>query len=172
MVAAHITQQAITANRRDKNIRPSIVVKIRGGDAHAVQFQVRTGRRADVGETPVSVIPVEPLGCRGGLFPPRPAFSVDKKQVLIAVMVIIENCDSAAHRLRQQPLAVGAIFVDETDAPIVSHSREMNLRRRPVAGPGELLRTCQPGFRNRFGSFFSTTGKKHDQHDNRQPDHE
>ena len=71
----------------------------------------------------------------------RPCVAVGKQEVEVAVAVHVPDRDAAAHRLRQEPTAVGAARAPEVDAPRPGHVLERELggrrdgrggRRRPL----------------------------------------
>ena len=72
----------------------------------AVTSSKRRRRGCDRASTP---------GGRGSLRHAQ-ALAVHEQQVRIAVAVVVEEGDAAAHGLRQQALAVGAVRLHERDA--------------------------------------------------------
>ena len=53
---------------------------------------------------------------------------IDEEQVLVAVVVVIEEGDAAAHGFGQQLFAIGAVVVNEGDASFLGDVREFRQR--------------------------------------------
>ena len=98
-------------------------------------------------------------------------FGIDQQEVRIAVSVVVEEGDAAAHRFRQQALAVGAVLVREADAGKLGNVGEVDggdvcprLRRRggardlgffrgriAFAAPGRQKHRCADDCKQRQG---------------------
>src|SRR5436190_19803857 len=54
-----VMEQAVAADRGDKNVRLSIVVVIAGRHAHAVETRIQSRARGDVREAPLAVVVIQ-----------------------------------------------------------------------------------------------------------------
>ncbi len=131
---ALIAQQAVLAERRDIHIRPAVVVVITGGGTHAVTAEGQSGLRGDIREPAVAVVAVQGRRGRLALLVAGEPVRVDQQQVLVAVVVVIEEGETAANALRHEFFSVGTAGVHETDAGRCRDSGESDVRRLCIGG--------------------------------------
>src|SRR5438309_7621154 len=108
----------IAADRSEEQVLQAVVVVVANRHAHAVAAQLEPGAGGDIGEVALAVIVIQSGGrvffACGNM--PGPIGGIDKEQVGGAVVVEIEEGNPAAHRLRQQLVAVSAVVVDKGNA--------------------------------------------------------
>jgi hypothetical protein len=135
--AASVPEKVIRADGGHEKIGPAIVVVVPDRGAHPVQVDGQTGCDGHVREVPAAVVAVQgqPRSPRtGGPRRPGPRPRVHEEQIRKAVIVVVEESHAAAHRFRQQFLAVGAVFVLERDAGLPRDVDERDIRRRDRRG--------------------------------------
>src|SRR5438128_11200740 len=106
---AGIAKQPALPHAGDENVGKAIVVIIADSHAHSIELNVEARTARHVGERAVAVVTVEPKR-RALAFArtersermARPIHAVDEKDVLPAVVVVIETRAARAQRLREQ----------------------------------------------------------------------
>ena len=143
---AEIAKEAVGPDGTHEQVPPAVGVKIAHGDAGAVEGDVEPGAGGDVAERSRAIVVIElhrRRRLRGLPLVPGPARSLDKKQILIAVAIVIEERAPAPHRLGEELLAGRAVLMNEVDAGGrrdvgERHGRHHDLRLLAARGEREL----------------------------------
>ena len=133
-----VAEQMVAADGRDEEIDPPVVVVVSRRDAHPVQIHRQAGGFGRVDEASVAGVAIqhEPRMRRAVALALRPGpwARIDEQQVGPAVAIEVEERDAAAHRFRQQFLALRAVLVLERDAGLArdvdEHRGGSGCRRR------------------------------------------
>jgi len=112
---AGVAKKAALAYAGDEDVGKTIIVVIADGYSHAVELEVEASGARYVGEGAVAIIAVE-AESDSLAFVTGPVHAVEKKDVLPAVVVVVEEGAARAERFREQFAAVGATVVTELDA--------------------------------------------------------
>src|SRR5689334_15258481 len=112
-MAALVVKQTIAANTRDKDICETVVIVIANRNTHPVEIGLQARLSGNVLELSASIIAIQCQRWRRSLFalPPGPIRAADKEQILVAISIVIEKSDTAAHRFRQKFLSLRAIVM-------------------------------------------------------------
>ena len=94
-------EQPVLAHACDQNVGKSIVVIIADSNTHAVHFHIKSGAGGNIGEAAVSVVVIKPER-RATLLVAGPIHSVDQKNVLPAIAVIVEKSTTGTQSLGQK----------------------------------------------------------------------
>ena len=120
---AVVAIERIVAVTSDVQIGVAVVVIVRHGDAHAVAQSAQPGLLRHVSEGAIPVVAIEPipegrvglvgqLSLRHGIGEPCP---IDKEDVELAIAIVIDQSNTARHRLDQILLRRRARPVQEAD---------------------------------------------------------
>ena len=143
---AEIAKQSVGPDGTHEQIPPAVGIEIAHGDAGAVEGDVEPRAGSDVAKLSRAIVVVElhrRRRLRGLPLVPGPTRSLDEKQILIAVAVVIEKRAPAPHRLGKELLAGRAVLMDEIDAGGrrdigERHGRHDDLRLLAARGEREL----------------------------------
>ena len=119
----------ILPERGDENIVAAVVVVIADRHAHPKHLDRQASFRRHVGESSVVIVVVE-RRMRRVIAMLGPIGAVHEKNVLPAVVVVIEKRNAGTHRLRQKFLSVSAVVVREMNSRGASDVFKVNRRRR------------------------------------------
>ena len=112
---AGVAEESVLADAGDEDVGKAVVVVVADGHAHAVEFDIETGAGGYVGEGAVAVVAVEPK--RGaGFLVSGPVGTIDQKNVLPAVAIVVEKGAAGAESFGQELSAEGSAVVLEVDA--------------------------------------------------------
>src|SRR3989442_912840 len=112
---AGIAKKAALPHAGDENVRKSVVVVVADSHTHAVHLDIQARASRHIGKRAVAIVPVKPE--RGSLaFVSGPVRSVDEKNVLPAIAIVIEECTTRAHGLGEELATVTATVVPELNA--------------------------------------------------------
>src|SRR5947208_2135158 len=104
---AGVAKEPALADASDEDVGEAIVVVIADGHAHSVELDIEARAARYVGECAVAIVAVKPKS--GTLsFVAWPVHSVDQKDVLPAVVVVVEECAARAQGLCAQLAAIRA----------------------------------------------------------------
>ena len=120
-----ITKQVIRTDCGDIDVVVSVIVIIADSAAESIHLDRESGLTRHVSKCAVFIIVVEG-GIRIGGFMSRPVHGIDKKDVLPAVVIVIDEADTATHRFRQIFLSEGAGVVLETNTGLSSNVSELD----------------------------------------------
>ena len=136
----------------DEDVRAAVVVEVADRDAHAVQRDVQPDRRGHVLELHAAEVAVElerrALGLHRRIVVARPDAAVDEEEIGLAVAVVVDDRDPAAHRLGQQLEAGVAVLVAEPHPAGGGHVGEgdrRNLPRLPLLRPAGAIGVLSTG---------------------------
>ena len=114
---APIAVQDVAIDAGDEQVLPSVVVVIGGGNARREALAPNSGGNRDIGERSIAVVAIQPVvEGRIGFIELRLAGAVHEVQVRLAVVVVIENGNSADHWLDLPLLGRCGVSQDEVDA--------------------------------------------------------
>jgi hypothetical protein len=131
---AGIVEEPVLSHAGDENVREAVIVIISDGHAHTVHFNIQAGVRGDVGEGAISVVAIETQ--RGvQLLVAGPIHSIDQKNILPAVAVVVEKGAARTHSFGQKLPTEGAAVVLELNAGAGGyiHKSETGCRRWPAS---------------------------------------
>src|SRR5690349_6276588 len=117
----------IAADCGDENIVESIIIVIADGDAHAVASDVKTGAFGCVGEMTMAIVMIKRRSGRRCAFGyvTWPIRRIDEKQILMAVVVVIQKGDAATHGLGQELFTVSPVDMSELDSGLTRDVGEL-----------------------------------------------
>src|SRR5277367_5789364 len=105
----------VAVERCDVDVVESVVIVVGGGAAKTVHFYFETRLKSHVFECAVAFVVIE-SGIRLACLVLGPVHRIHKENVLPAIVVIVKNAYTAAHRLRQIFLPKSATVMPEMDA--------------------------------------------------------
>ena len=141
-----IAEQVVLADARDEQVRAVVVVDVADAHAHAVHRHVEADFLRDVLELVAAKVLVQDhrrqrlLGVVAGK-----QAGLDEQDVGLAVAVVIEDRDAAAHRLGEQLAAGRTVHVPERDARVGRDVGELDrghrdgFARLDLTGAGAFL---------------------------------
>src|SRR5712664_2293505 len=133
---AGVAKKAALPHAGDENVRKSVVVVVADSHTHAIHLDIQARASRYIRKRAVAIVPVKPE--RGApAFVSGPVRSVDEKNVLPAIAIVIEKCATGTQRLGEERAAVNAIVVPELNACCGGHVR----KAKREAGYGFSLNT-------------------------------
>jgi hypothetical protein len=117
----------VLTNAGDQNVGIAVIVVISDCNSHAIHFNIQASAASYVRKCSVTIITVK-LECASLALVPGPIHSVDEKNVLPAVGVIVEESAARTQRLREKLAAVGTIVVLELQACAGGHVNQPETR--------------------------------------------
>ena len=133
---AGVSKKPALSHACDENVRKSVVVVVANSHTHAVHLDIQARAFCHIGKRAVTIVPVKPESGTQA-FVSGPVRSVDEKNVLPAIAVVIEECTARTQRFGQELAAVTATVVPELNAGRGGHVR----KAKREAGYGFLLNT-------------------------------
>jgi len=91
-------EKAGSVHAGDENVRKSVVVVVADSHTHAVHLEIQARAPRHIRKRAVAIVPVEPESGALALMS-GPVRSVDEKNVLPAIAIVIEKCATGTQRL-------------------------------------------------------------------------
>ncbi len=166
-----VMEKLVAVDAGHVKIDKSVVVVVAGRYSHRIADALQSGLLGYIGEGAVSVVAVEPVVVTGiALFQRRNGRAIGKENVEQAVVVVVEDRDSAHHCFKRVALRTDAVPELELDLRLFDDVLELDgrcgwrdLTRRLFAGSravrlrcrvrrGCWNRSCRSGLRQQAGS--------------------
>ena len=125
---AVVVEQMTLAQRGDEEIVKPVVVVITHRNSQSEHRNRESRLPRHIGERAIAVVVVELQSCGAGVSAAGKISSIDKNDVGIPVVVVVDKRAARPHGLRQPFLAEGAVVVSEMDSGLGCDVAKVNLR--------------------------------------------
>src|ERR1043166_6414456 len=124
---AFIMKKIVSPHRGNEYVGHAIIVVITNGNAHPITTYVQTGPGGDICEMTMAVIVIKGHGggCRAWRSMCRPVGTIDEQQVRVAIVIVVEERDTAPQGFGKQFVSIGAVVMEEMDASALSNIGEL-----------------------------------------------
>src|SRR5207245_9457834 len=126
---AGVLEYAVLTHASDQDVGIAVIVVVAGRHTHSIHFNIKAGSTGYVGKSSVTIVAIK-LERAALALVAGPIRSVDEKNVLPSVGVVIQKCTAWTECFRKKLSALSATIVAELNAGRTSHIDE------PKSGSG------------------------------------